>query len=67
MTLAKGARWVIATWLVLVGIVYAVQALGLTSSRVSLEWTWMAFAIVCLKVATLIARDGLIRPPPPDA
>ena len=60
--LAKGVRLILATWLVLVGVVYALQAIGATSSRVTPEWTWMALAIVCLKVATQIAREGLIRP-----
>ena len=59
-TLAKGVRLILATWLVLVGIVYGLQAVGATSSRVTLEWTWMVMAIVCIKVATQIAREGLI-------
>lgn len=58
---AKGVRLILATWLALVGIVYALQALGATSAQVTPEWTWMALAIVCLKVATQIAREGLIR------
>ena len=59
--LAKGVRLILATWLVLVGIIYGVQALGLTGARVTLEWTWMVLAIVCIKVATQIARAGFIR------
>ena len=50
-------RWIIATWLVMVGVVYGLAAIGATSSPPTRQWGWMASAIICVKVGMLVAKE----------
>ena len=50
-------RWVLATWLVLIGIIYAVASLGLTPQPPDKHWGYMGLAILCVKVGQLIATE----------
>jgi hypothetical protein len=57
--ISAATRLFLASWLVVLGIIYGIAALGYTHPP-SKEWTYMAFAIVFVRVATIVARKGLI-------
>ena len=49
-------RLVLSLWLVLVGVVFGIAALGYTSPP-SRQWWYMAMALLCVKVGLTIADE----------
>ncbi len=54
--LHAACRLVLSVWLVLVGVVFGIAAVGYTSPPTR-QWWHMAMALLCVKVGMLIASE----------
>lgn len=50
-------RWIVATWIVLVGVVYGLASIGATAAVPSRSWNFAVMAVLCVKAGQSIASE----------